>query len=114
MRRDGTGGIGKISVNGLLYEGGTVLFWGILGYLALISLISAVVTIADKVRSKVSGARRVPENTLMLLGALGGAAAMLLTMLMIRHKTRHIKFMLGLPIILVFQITAVLYAVRLL
>ncbi|MBQ4043232.1 MAG: DUF1294 domain-containing protein [Clostridia bacterium] len=85
------------------------MFYILLGYLALISLISAVVTVADKIRSKKSGARRVPENTLMLLGALGGAAAMLMTMVMIRHKTRHIKFMLGLPIILLFQLTVILY-----
>ena len=96
-------------MNGILYESGTVLFYILLGYLALISLISAVVTVADKIRSKKSGARRVPENTLMLLGALGGAAAMLMTMVMIRHKTRHIKFMLGLPIILLFQLTVILY-----
>ena len=99
-------------MNGILYESGTVLFYILLGYLALISLISAVVTVADKIRSKKSGARRVPENTLMLLGALGGAAAMLMTMVMIRHKTRHIKFMLGLPIILLFQLTVVLYLLR--
>ena len=96
-------------MNGILYESGTVLFYILLGYLALISLISAVVTVADKIRSKKSGARRVPENTLMLLGALGGAAAMQMTMVMIRHKTRHIKFMLGLPIILLFQLTVILY-----
>lgn len=91
-----------------------MLFFVLLGYLALISLVSAVVTIVDKSRAKKSGARRVPENTLMLLGALGGAAAMLMTMLMIRHKTRHVKFMLGLPIILAFQIVVVLYCLRLL
>ena len=96
-----------------LYDWGGVLFLAILIYLAGMSLAAAVVTIADKRRAKISGARRVPENTLMLLGALGGAAAMLITMLMIRHKTRHVKFMLGLPIILVFQATVVLYLVRL-
>lgn len=99
-------------MNGILYEGGTVLFYALIGYLALISLVAAVVTVADKIRSKKSGARRVPENTLMLLGALGGAAAMLMTMLMIRHKTRHIKFMLGLPIVLLFQLTVALYLLR--
>ena len=49
----------------------------------------------------------------MLMGALGGAGAMLITMLMIRHKTKHIKFMLGLPIILVFQAVVALYIVSL-
>lgn len=101
-------------MNAFLIEWGEVLFYAILAYAAVISLVSSVVTMWDKSRSKIAGARRVPENTLMLLGALGGAAAMLITMLMIRHKTRHIKFMLGLPIILFFQLTVVLYLSRLL
>lgn len=89
------------------------IYLAVLIWLAGISLVSVVVTIIDKLRAqRQNGARRVPENTLMLLAALGGAASMLITMLMIRHKTRHVKFMLGLPIILVFQAVLVLYAVR--
>lgn len=72
-------------------------------YLAVISLVSVIVTVADKVRS-IKGRWRVPENTLILLSSLGGSLAMLLTMRIIRHKTRHIKFMAGIPIILLFQI----------
>ncbi len=73
------------------------------GYLGVISVIAVVVTIADKVKAK-RGAWRVPENTLLLLSALGGSIAMLVTMLLIRHKTKHLKFMLGIPIIIVLQI----------
>ena len=73
------------------------------GYLGVISVIAVVVTIADKVKAK-RGAWRVPENTLLLLSALGGSVAMLVTMLLIRHKTKHLKFMLGIPIIIVLQI----------
>ena len=72
------------------------------GYLAAVSLLSVIVTVADKIKAR-RGERRVPENTLMLLAALGGSAAMLVTMLLIRHKTRHIQFMLGIPIIMVLQ-----------
>lgn len=43
------------------------------------------------------------ESTLLLIGVLGGSPAMLLTMRKIRHKTRHAKFMVGLPVILVLQ-----------
>ena len=96
-------------MNGFLSLYGDILFGGILLYLAGISLISAVVTSVDKFRASRQSGRRIPENTLMLLGALGGAGAMLITMLMIRHKTRHVKFMLGLPIILVFQAVVSLY-----
>ena len=45
----------------------------------------------------------------MLLSALGGSVAMFVTMLMIRHKTRHSKFMIGIPIIILFQAVVLLY-----
>lgn len=78
----------------------TEFFWG---YFALISLIGLIVTAADKHRA-VHGGWRVPERTLLLLGALGGAAVMYLTMRLIRHKTRHPKFMVGLPMIFLLQL----------
>lgn len=77
-------------------------------YAALISTLSVIVTIMDKVRA-VKRQWRVPENTLLILSALGGSLAMYLTMLVIRHKTRHIKFMLGIPIIMLFQGIALWY-----
>jgi len=77
-------------------------------YFGLISLASMVVTICDKVRSR-KGQWRVSENTLLILSALGGSVAMYLTMHIIRHKTRHIKFMVGIPIIILFQLIAVWY-----
>ena len=80
-------------------------------YLAVISLISVCVTVSDKIKARRS-AWRVPEATLLILSALGGSAAMYLTMHLIRHKTKHIKFMLGIPLILVFQIIAVLWLIR--
>ena len=33
--------------------------------------------------------------------------AMLLTMLLIRHKTRHVKFMVGIPVIIILQLAIV-------
>ena len=99
--------------NDFLVRYGTVLYYVLIGYAAAISLASVIVTIADKVRAKQAGKRRVPENTLLLLSALGGSAAMLITMLLIRHKTRHIKFMLGIPIIMAYQAVLILYLSRL-
>ena len=55
------------------------------------------------------GGWRVPEALLLLLSALGGSLAMYITMLLIRHKTKHIKFMLGIPIIMVFQAVLLLW-----
>lgn len=83
-----------------------LIFFRVLpGWLILISLISVIVTVADKVKAK-SGSQRVPEATLMLLSVLGGSFAMLVTMLIIRHKTKHPKFMVGIPVILLLQVVA--------
>ena len=75
-------------------------------YLAIINLLAVLLTLHDK-----SAARRhkwrVRESTLLLVAALGGSVAMLTTMLLIRHKTKHTKFMVGLPAIIVLQIAAV-------
>lgn len=75
----------------------------LIGYLIAISIISVVVCIYDKFASKHMTKHRTREATLLLLSALGGSVAMLLTMLIIRHKTKHVKFMLGIPLIIILQ-----------
>lgn len=77
--------------------------YGILIYLGIMSLVSVIVTLWDKHVSKIPGRRRVPEKTLLTLSALGGSVAMYITMLMIRHKTKHPKFMIGIPAIIIAQ-----------
>lgn len=69
----------------------------LVGYYGLISLIAATVTVTDKVRA-IRGKWRVPEATLLAVGAAGGAAAMFATMVLVRHKIRRAKFMVGLPL----------------
>ena len=60
----------------------------------------------DKAKAK-RGRRRIPEKTLLwcafLLGGMGGMAGMLV----FRHKTRHTKFRIFLPMALVFTLAAV-------
>ena len=80
--------------------------WALIGWTALISLIGVAVTVYDKIAAKKRPRSRIPEKTLLLCGALGGALPMYLTMLLIRHKTKHKKFMVGLPLIIVLQIAA--------
>lgn len=74
-------------------------------YLAAISVISVIITVADKIKA-VKHRYRISERTLLVLSALGGSAAMYITMLLIRHKTRHLKFMLGIPAIILVQLLA--------
>ena len=83
-------------------------------YLAAISVISVAVTVHDK-RSARRGSWRVPENTLLFLAFIGGAAAMWLTMIVIRHKTRRTRFMLGIPMMILLHLAAaaaILFYVR--
>ncbi len=76
----------------------------ILLYYICISLITAVVTFYDKKAAKKFPKRRVREATLFLLALLGGALAEFLVMKKIRHKTKHKRFMIGLPVIIVIHI----------
>ena len=79
----------------------------ILAYLAIISLVSVIVCCYDKIAAKKFTKHRTRESTLLLLSALGGSVAMLLTMYAIRHKTKHAKFMVGIPLIIIAQIAIV-------
>lgn len=77
-------------------------------YLISISVISIFITVYDKI-SAVLHKNRVSENTLMLLSLIGGSVAMLLTMLVIRHKTKHKKFMFGIPLVIIIQLSLVAF-----
>ena len=72
-------------------------------YWAVISLISVIVTCYDKIAAKKFPRHRTREKTLFLLSALGGSVAMFLTMQMIHHKTKHLSFMIGIPLIILAQ-----------
>lgn len=76
----------------------------IVGYLAAISLVSIIVCCYDKFAAKHAQRHRTPEITLLALSALGGSVAMLATMFLIRHKTKHAKFMIGIPLIILLQV----------
>lgn len=82
-------------------------------YLAAISLISIIVCCYDKIAAKHLTKHRTREATLLLLSALGGSVAMLLTMFLIRHKTKHVKFMLGIPLIIIAQAVALFFILTL-
>ena len=82
----------------------------LIAYIAIISIVSIIVCFYDKKISKKNRVElRIPEKTLLILSALGGSVAMLVTMLVIRHKTKHLKFMLGIPAIIVVQ-AAIVFA----
>ncbi len=77
-------------------------------YLAVISLVSILLVIVDKVKAK-KRRFRVPEGMLFLLAILGGSAAMYISMCLIRHKTQKNSFVFGIPLIFALQCAAVYY-----
>lgn len=79
-----------------------------IAYIIAISIISIIVCCYDKFAAKRMQRHRTRESTLLLLSALGGSVAMLATMLIIRHKTKHAKFMVGIPLIMILQAAAVI------
>ena len=72
-------------------------------YLLLINALGFALMLIDKWKAK-HNRWRIPEATLMSVAALGGSVGSLLGMYTVRHKTRHIKFTLGIPLILLVQI----------
>lgn len=49
------------------------------------------------------------EKTLFALSVAGGALGMYAAMCLVRHKTKHKRFMIGLPIIILIQSVILLY-----
>ena len=81
-----------------------MIFKALVIYLCFISIVSIIVCCYDKIAAKHNPKHRTRESTLLWLSVLGGSLAMYCTMQLIRHKTKHVKFMLGIPLIIIVQI----------
>ncbi len=75
----------------------------LLTYLAVVNVIAFLVFGIDK-RKAVKNKNRVPEKTLFLLAGIGGSVGALTAMEVFRHKTKHLSFTVGIPLILIAQI----------
>lgn len=76
----------------------------VLGVLSIIGLISMAV---DKSKAK-RGAWRIPEKVLFVIAFLGGGLGSLIGMYAFRHKTKHVSFVIGIPIGAIISV-AVIY-----
>lgn len=79
----------------------------ILIYLLIVNAAGFLSMLVDKQKAK-KNLWRIPERTLLLIAALGGSIGSLVGMYTFRHKTKHLKFTLGIPLILAIQAAAVL------
>ena len=55
------------------------------------------------------GRHRVSEGALLLCAALMGGLGALMGMIVFRHKTRHAKFVVGVPLLLVLNIAHIFH-----
>ena len=79
-------------------------------YLIIINFVASMVTIADKSKAQ-SGKWRVPEARLFALALFGGTFGEFVTMRLIRHKTKHMRFMIGLPLIMIIHVAIIVFIV---
>lgn len=80
-------------------------------YLLSINAAAFLLMLADKHKAR-KNLWRVPEAVLMGSALLGGSVGALAGMYACRHKTKHLKFTVGIPVILALQIIVaiILYA----
>lgn len=76
----------------------------IIYYLVLINVGNFLIFAIDKFLAKRGNKERIPESTLILLSAMGGAFGGLCSMYIFRHKTKHAKFYILLPSFLLLHI----------
>lgn len=76
--------------------------------LLIINAIGFFLMLSDKRRAR-KNLWRIPERTLLTVAALGGSLGCLVGMYAFRHKTRHPKFTIGMPAILLLQTALALY-----
>jgi uncharacterized membrane protein YsdA (DUF1294 family) len=73
-----------------------------------INAVAYLVMSEDKRRARL-GRDRVPEKTLFLLAAIGGALGVWIAMYRKRHKTRHLSFKIGVPLLLIVNVALYTY-----
>lgn len=67
-------------------------------YLLIINIIGYWSMRNDK-RKAVTHSRRTPERRLFLYAAMGGSIGSMAGMAVFHHKTKHLAFLLGMPLI---------------
>ncbi|KKK38312.1 membrane protein [Mesobacillus campisalis] len=71
----------------------------------IMNLVGLLMMASDKQRAR-KGKYRISERQLWMVAILGGAAGMTAGMQMFRHKTKHVQFKWGLPVLAVIHVAA--------
>lgn len=76
-------------------------------YLIIINAIGFWIMLYDK-KMAINKGHRIPEKSLFSIAAVGGSLGCITGMYMVRHKTRHKSFTIGMPAILMLQVILVI------
>lgn len=77
-------------------------------YLIVINAVGFILMLVDKFKAK-RNHWRIPEKTLLGVAAIGGSIGSLAGMYLVRHKTNHPRFFIGIPVMLVLQAAMVIW-----
>ena len=72
-------------------------------YLLLINAIGFILMLVDKIKA-IKKLWRIPERVLLGVCAIGGSLGGLVGMKLFRHKTLHLRFSIGIPVMLAVHI----------
>ena len=77
-------------------------------YLLAINIVSLFLYGIDKYKAK-KNKWRISEATLLMMAVIGGSIGAWVGMRLWHHKTMHKKFKYGIPIIIIMQVSLVVY-----
>ena len=80
----------------------------IIVYIIILNILGYLIMYIDKRRAK-KQQWRISEQTIFLITFLGGGIGTRLAMYTFRHKTKKIKFIIGLPLITIIEIVVIIY-----
>ena len=80
-----------------------IVFYILVGYMVLISLVGFVVMLVDKLKAQ-KNEWRISESKLLTIALLGGGAGIWIGMYTFNHKTRKCKFTMLVPLITVMEV----------
>ncbi|MDE5916758.1 MAG: DUF1294 domain-containing protein [Oscillospiraceae bacterium] len=77
-------------------------------YLLIINLSAFIMYYSDKTRA-IKHRWRIPESTLLGIAALGGSLGAFAAMKIFRHKTKHPKFYITVPLLVIIHIAVIIF-----
>ena len=83
---------------------------GLVIYFLIINLFAIFLMKYDKVKA-INNQYRVSEKTLFLIALILGGIGIYIGMYLFRHKTKHVKFTVGIPLIIILNILTIYYLI---